>query len=81
MRTSVSAGYGVKMKNIFGSQCDVPIQGLLLFSPKLTKTSSIRDRLLLKEQPFTVSLLRSLSTDGRTMRQMVPLVNFQHKVW
>ena len=43
---------------------------LLFFSSKLTLTSSIRDRLPLssktREQPFTVSLERRLSTDGKT---------------
>ena len=51
--TSVIVGYGVKMKRRLSAMC-----GLLLFSRKLTKTSSIRDRLLLSSKRSSLSLYR-----------------------
>ena len=51
--TSVIVGCGVKMKRRLSAMC-----GLLLFSPKLTKTLSIRTRLLLSSKRSSLSLYR-----------------------
>ena len=54
--TSVIVGYGVKMKRrlCVSVQC----AGCCFFSPKLTKTSSIQDRLLLSSKRSSLSLYR-----------------------
>ena len=54
--TSVIVGYGVKMKRrlCVSVQC----AGCYFFSPKLTKTSSIRNRLLLSSKRSSLSLYR-----------------------
>ena len=67
--TSVIVGYGVNMKRrlCVSMQC----AGCCFFSPKLTKTSSIRDRLLLRSKRSslsTVSLESCLSTDRKNNR-------------
>ena len=53
--TSVIVGYGVKMKRRL---CNVQCAGCHFFPPKLTKTSSIRDRLLLSSKRSSLSLYR-----------------------
>ena len=64
--TSVIVGYGVKMKRRLSAMCE-----LLLFSPKLTKTSSIRDRLLLSSKRSSLSLYRLRDVWALTEKQMV----------
>ena len=54
--TSVIVSYGVKMKDVLASQCNVRV--VTFFSPKLTKTSSVRYRLLLSSKRSSLSLYR-----------------------
>ena len=59
--TSVFLGYGVKMKRRL---CvSVQYAGCYFFSPKLRKTSSIRDRLLLSSTRSSLSLYRLIIRD------------------
>ena len=51
--TSVIVGYGVKMKDVFASQCNLRV---VTFSFTFTKTSSIQDRLLLSSKSSSLSL-------------------------
>ena len=75
--TSVIEGYGVKMKRRLSAMC-----GLLLFSPKLTKTSSIRDRPLLSSKRSSLSLHGLRDVWALTEKQPVStsLGVFRHEV-
>ena len=78
--TSVIVGYGVKMKRrlCISVQC----AGCCFFCPKLTKTSSIRDRLLLGSKRSSLSLYRLRDVWALTEKQLVnaSLGVFRHEV-
>ena len=78
--TSVLVGYAVKMKRrlCVSVQC----AGCDFFSPKLTKTSSIRDRLLLSSKRSSLSLCRLRDVWALTEKQLVStsLGVFRHEV-
>ena len=78
--TSVIVGYGVKMKRRLASQCNVRV--VTFFSLKLTKTSSIRDRLLLSSKRSSLSLYRLRDVWALTEKQPVStsLGVFRHEV-
>ena len=78
--TSMIVGYGVKMKRrlCVSVQC----AGRYFFSPKLTKTSLIRDRLLLSSKRSSLSLYRLRVVWALTEKQPVStsLGVFRHEV-
>ena len=78
--TSVIVGYGVKMKEVFASPCNVRV--VTFFSPKLTKTSSILERLLLSSKRSSLSLHRLRDVWALTEKQPVStsLGVFRHEV-
>ena len=78
--TSVIVGYGVKMKRRLG--VSVQYAGCYFFSPKLTKTSSIRDRLPLSSKRSSLSLYRLRGVCALTEKQPVStsLGVFRHEV-
>ena len=80
--TSVIVGYGVKMKRRQSLRLSAMCGLLLFFSLKLTKTSSIRDRLLLSSKRSSLSLYHFRDVWALTEKQPVStsLGVFRHEV-